>query len=85
MKTMPNVKDAQDTQVLDARSTVPEEETLDLVQVVLNPQVQAVLPDTMFNPDTKGMSFGNCFLKPPSDVFILSPFFFQTCKEVFKN
>ncbi|KIJ93719.1 hypothetical protein K443DRAFT_684247 [Laccaria amethystina LaAM-08-1] len=53
MKTMPNVKDAQDTQVLDARSTVPEEETLDLVQVVLNPQVQAVLPDTMFNPDTK--------------------------------
>jgi hypothetical protein len=28
IKTMPNVEDAQDTQVLDARSTVPEEKIL---------------------------------------------------------
>jgi len=61
--TMPNVKDAQDTEVLDARSTIPEEETLDSVQVVLSPPVQTVLPDTIINPEKKGMSFGNCFLK----------------------
>jgi hypothetical protein len=54
---MPNVKDAQDTEVLDARSTVPEEETFDSAQVVLNPTVQAVLPNTIINPDKKGMFF----------------------------
>ena len=58
IKTVPNVEDAQDIQVLDARST---EETLDSLQVVLNPPVQAVLPDTIINPETKGISFGNCF------------------------
>jgi tetratricopeptide (TPR) repeat protein len=61
-KTTPNIEDAQDTQVFDARSTVPEEEISDSVQLVLNPPVQAVLPDTVINPEKKGMSFGNCFL-----------------------
>ena len=59
---MPKFEDALDTQVLDARSTVPEGDTSHSVQVVLHPSVEAVLPDTIINPEKKGMSFGNCFL-----------------------
>ena len=62
IKPMPNLEDALDTQVLDARSTVPEGDTSHSVQVVLYPSVEAVLPDTMINPEKKGMSIGNCFL-----------------------
>ena len=62
IKPMPNLEDALDTQVLDARSTVPEENTSHSVQVVLNPSVEAVLSDTIINPEKKGMSIGNCFL-----------------------
>ena len=58
---MPNVKDAQGAQALNARSTVPEEETLDLVQLILTPPAQAVLPDTIIKPEKQGMHFGNCF------------------------
>ena len=61
---MPNVKDTQGAQALNARSTVSEEETLDLVQLILTPPVQAVLPDTIIKPDKKGMHFGNRFLNP---------------------
>jgi hypothetical protein len=61
VKTVPNVEDAQDTQVYNSRSAVHEEKTSDLVQVVLNPPVQAVVPDTIINHEKKGMSFGNCF------------------------
>jgi len=61
IKTMPNAQDPHDTQVLDARITVPEEETLDSAQVILNPLVQAVVPDIMINPEKKGMFLGNCF------------------------
>ncbi|KIJ93731.1 hypothetical protein K443DRAFT_12658 [Laccaria amethystina LaAM-08-1] len=53
INTMPNVKDAQDTEVLDVWSTVPEEETFDSVQVVLNPPVRTVLSNAIINPDKK--------------------------------
>jgi tetratricopeptide (TPR) repeat protein len=63
IKTIPNVVCAQDTAVLDKRSIVPKEETSDSVQVVSNPAVQAVLPDTIINPEKKGMLFVTVFLK----------------------
>jgi hypothetical protein len=62
IKTMHNVKDAQNTQVLNARRTASEEATSDLVPVVLNPPVQAVLPDTIIILEKKGVYFGNCIL-----------------------
>ena len=52
---MQHVKDGQDSQHLDPGSTVPEEETLDLVQVASNHPVQEILPDTITNPKKKGM------------------------------
>ncbi|KIJ95987.1 hypothetical protein K443DRAFT_10974 [Laccaria amethystina LaAM-08-1] len=52
IKTMSNVEQAQETQMLDARSTVPEEET-DSIQVVLNPLAAAILPDTILKPGKK--------------------------------
>ena len=53
--TMADVEEAQEIQVLDAGSTVPGEENLHPIQVVLNHPVQAVLTDTIMNPDEKGM------------------------------
>ena len=57
--TMVNVQEAQEIQVLDAGSPVHGEENLHLTHVVLNPLVQAVLPDTTINPEKKGMYFGS--------------------------
>ena len=51
----------QDTQALDARGTVPQTETSNSAKVVLNPPVQAVLPDTIITPQKEGMSSDNCF------------------------
>ena len=53
--TMANVQDTQEIQVLDAGSTVHGEENLHSTQVVLNPSVQADLPDTTMNPEKKGI------------------------------
>ena len=53
IKTMFNAKEAQETQVLHVRSTVPKEEMLASIQPVLNPL--AALPDTTMNPGEKGM------------------------------
>ena len=51
--TTDNDQEAQGIQVLDAGSTVPGEEDLDLTLVVLNHPVQAVLPDTTRTLRTK--------------------------------
>ena len=45
IKTMSNVQETLETEVLNARSTAPEKEILDLLQIVLNPPPLAVLPD----------------------------------------
>ncbi|KIJ97535.1 hypothetical protein K443DRAFT_9810 [Laccaria amethystina LaAM-08-1] len=52
-KTMSNVEQAQETQVLDGRSTVYEEETSNSIQVLLNPPGAAILPDTIINSEKK--------------------------------
>ena len=62
--TTANVQEAQEIQVLHSVTTVFHEDHLHSTQVVLNPPVQAVLPDTTMNPDKKGMYFGNCCLNP---------------------
>jgi len=61
---MANAQEAQEIQVLDAGSTTPREENLHSMQVVLNPPVQVVLPDTTMNPEKKGMYLGNFCLNP---------------------
>jgi tetratricopeptide (TPR) repeat protein len=63
--TMANVQEAQEIQVLDAGSTVPDEENLQPIQVVLNHPVQADHPDTTTNSQKKCMYFSNCCLNPP--------------------
>ena len=62
--TIANVQEAQQIQFLDADGTVPGEENLHSTQVVLNHPVQAVLTDTIINPDKKCMHFRNCCLDP---------------------
>ena len=55
--TMANVQEAQDIQ-LDEGNTVPAEENLHPIQVVLNHPGQAVLTNTIMNSDKKGMYAG---------------------------
>ena len=62
--TIANVQEVQDTQVLDAGSTVPGEENLELTQVVLNHPVQLVLSDITVNPEKNSMYLCNCCLDP---------------------
>jgi hypothetical protein len=62
--TVANVQEALETQFLNRRSTVSEEENLHSIQIVSNPPVEAVLPDTIINPETNGMYFSNCCLNP---------------------
>ena len=75
--TMANVQKSQEIQV-DAGSTVPHEENLHPTQLVLNHPVEAVLPDTIVNPDKKGFYLQNFCLNPPlillSSVHFLSKF-----------
>ena len=46
------------------QGTVPQTETSNSAKVVLNPPVQAFLPDTIITPQKEAMSSDNCFLKP---------------------
>ena len=62
--TMTNVQEAQEIQVVDAGSKVPDEENLQPTEVALNHPIQAVLPDTTMTPEKKGMHFGNCSFNP---------------------
>jgi len=61
---MANAQEAQEIQVLDAGRTNPREENLHSTQVVLNPPIQVVLPDTIMNLEKKGMYLGNFCLNP---------------------
>ena len=59
-----NVQEVQEIQVLDAGSIVAGEKNLNSIQVVLNHPVQAALPDTTKNHESRGMYFGSCCLNP---------------------
>ena len=52
---MANAQEAQETQLLDARITVPEQKISDSLQVVLTPPTQAALPHAIMNSDKKGV------------------------------
>jgi hypothetical protein len=60
--TMINVREAHETQVLSVRLTVPEEETSNSTQVVLNPPPPADLPVIIMNPGEKGMNSAEFYL-----------------------
>jgi hypothetical protein len=69
---------------IDGRSIVPEEETFDSVQVVLNPTVQAVLPNTIINPDKKVCFLLVLFFEPPLMFLSSDHFSFKLAKRFSK-